>query len=334
MVSEKKIIAVYGAAGHTGTFVVNELRRRGMEVRAVARDIARIPPDVPAIAASVTDPGSLDRAFAGCKIVINCAGPFLVTAEPIVEAALRAKASYLDVTAEQPAAMSLFDKYDERARDAGVSIIPAAGFYGGLADLMASALVGNEHADEITIAVALDHWWPTEGTRITGERNKSPRMMVDQGQLTPIALPPEMIRWDFGPPFGTQQMVELSFSEAVTIAHHVSVESLHSYFSTAALDELRSAATPGPTAVDADGRSSQRFAVEVVARTGKQTGRAIATGQDIYASSAPIVVEAATRMLSPLFLHRGALSLGQAFEPKDFLDALAASPFAIALDFH
>ncbi|MEJ7808315.1 MAG: saccharopine dehydrogenase NADP-binding domain-containing protein, partial [Telluria sp.] len=310
--------------------VVNELRRRGMPVLAVARDITRIACDVPAIAATITDPGSLDRAFAGCAVVINCAGPFLDTAAPIVEAALRANASYLDVTAEQPSASWLFTNYDRRARDAGVAIIPAAGFYGGLADLLASVLVPDGRADEITVAVALDHWWPTEGTRITGARNKSERMMVKNGELTPITLPAEETDWDFGPPFNTQRMVELSFSEVVTIAHHIRVDRLRSFFSMAPLGELRSAATPGPTAVDADGRSSQRFALEVIARTGDLTRRALATGQDIYAISAPLVVEAAARMMAPPFISRGTLSLGQAFEPRDYLDSVTSRHFAIS----
>jgi hypothetical protein len=329
--AHKNLVAVYGATGHTGTFVVNELRRRGIAVLAVARDISRIAEGIPAVAASIDDPAALDAAFAGCAIVINCAGPFLDTAAPIVEAALRAKASYLDVTAEQPAARALFDGYHERAREAGIAIIPAAGFYGGLADLMASALVGDGHADEITTAVALDHWWPTEGTRITGERNKSPRMMVEQGRLTPIALPAQEIDWTFAQPFNTQRMVELSFSEVTTISHHIAVDSLHSYFSLGPLEEVRSATTPAPAAVDADGRSAQRFMMEVVARTGTETRRARATGQDIYAISAPIIVEAAARMLQPSFQRRGALSLGQAFEPKAFLDALASSHLAIQL---
>ena len=329
--AHQKKVAVYGAAGHTGTFVVNELRRRGIAVAAVARDITRIPKDVPAVAASIDDPAALDAAFAGCAIVINCAGPFLDTAVPVVEAALRAHASYIDVTAEQPSARALFDGYNERGLEAGVAIIPAAGFYGGLADLMASALVGSGQADEITTAVALDHWWPTEGTRITGERNKSPRMMVDKGELAPIALPAQEIDWQFAPPFNTQRVVELSFSEVTTIAHHISVDSLHSYFSLGPLEEVRSATTPQPTAVDADGRSAQRFMIDVVARMGSETRRARATGQDIYAISAPIVVEAAARMLAPSFSKRGALSVGQAFDPAAFLDALASSHLAIHL---
>lgn len=325
-------IAVYGATGHTGRFVVAELGRRGIPVIAVGRDPSRLPADVPGRTAAIDDPIALDRAFAGCALVINCAGPFLDTAAPVVEAALRAGCSYLDVTAEQASAQSIFETYDRAAREAGVVVIPAAGFYGGLADLLASALVDDEPVDEITTAVALDHWWPTEGTRKTGERNRVPRVVVENGQLAPMVVPPGSMDWSFDAPHGMQSMVELPFSEVITISRHLNVRSVHSYLNAAALNEIRDASTTPPTAIDAQGRSAQRFVMEVVAvgATGKR--RAKAHGQDIYAVSAPIVAEAAARILEPSFQRCGALALGQAFDARDFLDAVAPTHLAVEFD--
>lgn len=73
----QKAIAVYGAGGHTGRFVVGELLRRALPVVTVGRTPFRLPVDLPARTALIDDPASLDRAFAGCGVVINCAGPFL-----------------------------------------------------------------------------------------------------------------------------------------------------------------------------------------------------------------------------------------------------------------
>src|SRR3546814_1686688 len=95
-----KRVAVYGAGGHTGRFVVAELLRRGLDVVAVARDAAKLDPllqssdRVAVRAATVDDGGSLDRAFDGVTVVINCAGPFLDTAGPVASAALRVGAHY------------------------------------------------------------------------------------------------------------------------------------------------------------------------------------------------------------------------------------------------
>jgi len=325
-------VAVYGASGHTGKFVVAELRRRGIPVIAVGRDPSRLPSDLPGRTAAIDDPAALDRALAGCALVINCAGPFLDTAAPVVEAALRAGCSYLDVTAEQASAQSTFETYDRPARNAGITVIPAAGFYGGLADLLASALVGDEPVDEITTVVALDRWWPTEGTRKTGERNRVPRVVLENGQLAAMTVPPRNMEWAFDAPHGKQPVVELPFTEIITISRHLDVRSVHSYLNATALSDVRDGSTPPPLAIDAQGRSAQRFAMEVVAVGPTGTRRATAHGQDIYAVSAPIVVEAAARILAPAFRRRGALALGQAFDARDFLRAFAPTHLAVAFD--
>ena len=319
MIENNAVVAVYGATGHTGAFVIAELLRRGLPVIAVGRDISSVPAGITARIATIDDAAALDRAFAGCSVVINCAGPFLDTASPVVEAALRAGSAYLDVTAEQASALSIFERYGERARAAGVAIIPAAGFYGGLADLLASALVGQHAIDDMTVAIALDHWWPTKGTRKTGERNRVPRVVLENGSLVPMAIPGTKTAWTFDAPHGVQDMEEMPFSEIITISRHLHVRNLRAYLNVASLDEIRDAATPVPVAIDARGRSAQKFAMEVVARDSAGTRRAYAWGQDIYAVTAPLVVEAAARMLQPSFDRSGALTLGEAFDAEDFL---------------
>ena len=320
-------VAVYGAGGHTGRFVLAELRRRGLPAIAVGRDAATLPAGVPARVAAIDDARALDAALAGSAVVINCAGPFLDTAGPLVEAALRAGASYLDVTAEQASALAVFERFDAPARAAGVAVIPAAGFYGGLADLLATALLEVDAADndasDVTVAVALDRWWPTEGTRKTGERNTVPRLVVADGRLVAMPLPAAESTWRFGAPHGEQATIALPFSEVITISRHLRVRSLHAVLTRASLDEIRDAATPPPTATDALGRSAQRFEMVVEARHGGSVRTAVARGQDIYAVSAPLVVEAAARLMQPGFARAGALALGQAFEARDFLRALA-----------
>jgi hypothetical protein len=95
---------------------------------------------------------------------------------------------------------------------------------------------------------------------------------------------------------------------------------------------VRNEGTPAPTAVDQAGRSAQQFAMEVVAVGKYGTGRAVAQGQDIYAVSAPLVAEAAARILSSSFSRCGALTLGQAFDARDFLAALSPTPFAVSIE--
>jgi len=326
MNSTTRFIAVYGATGHTGQFVVREAQRRGLPVVAVGRSAARLDETIPqAVARRVAlldDPVSLGQAFAGCAVVINCSGPFLDTAAPVAQAALRAGCHYLDVTAEQASAQASFADFDAPARAANRVVIPAAGFYGGLADLLASALASAGDIDEITVAIALDRWWPTAGTRKTGERNTVPRVVVTNGRLAPLAPSAEVPDWVFSPPLGRQPMVDLPFSEVITLAHHLKVGAIRSLLNRSALDDIRDASTPPPTAADTSGRSAQRFELAVQLAQGGVTKTAGVRGQDIYAVTAPIVIEAAQRLLAPSYRHSGALALAEAVDPVELLRAL------------
>src|SRR4051812_3159164 len=98
-----RTVAVFGAYGHTGRFVVARLLDRGFVPVLSGRDAVKLKalaasgPGLDVRPASVDDPDSLDRALAGAAAVINCAGPFAVTAAPVIEAGLRAGIPYVDV---------------------------------------------------------------------------------------------------------------------------------------------------------------------------------------------------------------------------------------------
>ena len=326
MHSTSKSIAVYGATGHTGQFVVREALHRGLPVAAVGRSAARLDESIPRAVtrrvAMLDDPASLEKAFAGCAVVINCAGPFLDTATPVARAALRAGCHYIDVTAEQASAQAIFADFDAPARAAHRVVIPAAGFYGGLADLLASALASGGDIDEITVAIALDRWWPTAGTRKTGERNTVPRVVVTSGRLAPRAASAEVPDWVFSAPLGNQAMIELPFSEVITLAHHLKVGEIHSLLNRSALGDIRDASTPPPTAVDDSGRSAQRFELAVRLVQHGVTRTAGVHGQDIYAVTAPIVIETALRVLAHSYRRSGALALAEAVDPIELLRSL------------
>ncbi|GIG39316.1 saccharopine dehydrogenase family protein [Cellulomonas phragmiteti] len=324
-------VLVYGAAGHTGRFVVDELVRRRLTPVLAGRSADRLAAmprrhaGLERRVASVDDADGLLRTVAGCAVVINCAGPFLDTALPLARAAVGAGAHYLDVTAEQPAVQALYDALDTPARAAGLTVVPAMAFYGGLADLLVTAaLDGAPSADEVTVAIGLDRWWPTAGTRRTGERNTATRLVVRDGVLTALTAPAPTREWTYPAPLGTRSVVELPLSEVLTIDRHVQVGDLRSYLNTDPLDDLHDDTTPPPSATDERGRSAQRFVVDVVVRRGSDTRRATAAGRDIYAITAPIVVEGAVRLLDGRHHGAGALAPGAAFDAADVLDALAA----------
>ena len=282
-------------------------------------------------AASVDDPASLDRALSDAVAVINCAGPFIDTAGPVIDAALRASIHYLDVAAEQAAVLAVFERFASAARDAGVVVIPAMGFYGGLGDLLATAAIGEWHAaDEICIAIALDSWKPTRGTRLTGQRNPGQRFFFSNNRLE-RADPPPARKWNFPPPFGEQDAVGLSLSETITISRHLQTPEIRVYINLAPITDIRNPDTPAPTAADESGRSSQIFVMEAIARRGTAERRAMARGRDIYAITAPIVVEATHRVVNGLAKRTGVVAAGEAFAAQGFLMSLSPSHLSVEM---
>lgn len=117
---------IYGANGYTGELIARacaaEMKpvlagRNGERVTALARELG--------CEARVFDVG--DPQLDGLSLVLNCAGPFIHTAAPMVGACLDAGAHYLDITGEIP----VFERImalDGEAERRGVTLLPGVGF--------------------------------------------------------------------------------------------------------------------------------------------------------------------------------------------------------------
>ncbi|MGV2921355.1 saccharopine dehydrogenase family protein [Streptomyces alfalfae] len=328
-------IAVYGAYGHTGRFVVARLLERGFVPVLAGRDAVKLRalaagyPGLDVRPAGVGDPAALDRALDGVAAVINCAGPFATTAAPVIEAALRAGIPYVDVAAEIEANADTFAHFADRAAAAGTAVVPAMAFYGGLGDLLATAAMGDwTSADEVHVAYGLSSWHPTEGTRAAGrvsrERRGGRRPRFTGGRLEYRDDASPVVRWDFPEPLGARDVVgEFTMADVVTVPSHLSVPEVRTYMAVEAAEDLAAPGTPAPTPVDGLGRSDQTFLVDVVVRSGGSERRAVARGRDIYAVTAPLVVEAVHRVLTGRTRATGVASAGALFDAADFLRALS-----------
>ncbi len=85
-----------------------------------------------------------------------------------------------------------------------------------------------------------------------------------------------------------------------------------------------------PVAADESGRLSQRFLVEVVARSGGAERRAAASGRDIYAISAPLVVETTERVVSGRAKKTGVVAAGEDYA-RDFLRSLCPAHLSLEI---
>ena len=77
--------------------------------------------------------------------------------------------------------------------------------------------------------------------------------------------------------------------------------------------------------------SAQIFLVDVVVRKGGEERRAVARGRDIYAITAPIVVEATQRVVNRLARTIGVAAAGDLFDARDSLRSLCPAHLSIEI---
>jgi short subunit dehydrogenase-like uncharacterized protein len=135
---------IYGANGYTGRLIAEEACRRGMAPFLAGRSAQRVGPLAERLHClsrvfDLRERAAIAEHLAGLELVLNCAGPFSATAEPMIEACLAARVHYLDITGEIDAICAAADR-DQAARDAGVMLVPGVGFDVVPSDCLAAML--------------------------------------------------------------------------------------------------------------------------------------------------------------------------------------------------
>jgi short subunit dehydrogenase-like uncharacterized protein len=134
---------IYGANGYTGRLIARHAVERGLKPTLAGRNAEAIEKlaqelELPAATFSL-DEAQLAGRLAGHTAVLHCAGPFSQTARQMMNACIAAGADYLDITGEIEV-IELAHALDARAKEAGVSVIPAVGFDVVPSDCLAAML--------------------------------------------------------------------------------------------------------------------------------------------------------------------------------------------------
>jgi len=123
---------LYGATGFIGEAAARLAVQQGLQPLLAGRDAARLERLATELGVgyrvfSLEDPQAMDRALRDVAVVLNCAGPFLFTFGPLVDACLRTGTHYLDLTGEIPVYEALAAR-DAEAGAGGVMLLPGVGF--------------------------------------------------------------------------------------------------------------------------------------------------------------------------------------------------------------
>jgi short subunit dehydrogenase-like uncharacterized protein len=153
-------LLVYGAYGYTGELLARRAVSRGD--RPVLAGRSREP--LRDLAADLDCPRRRFGVEAAADhlddvdAVLNCAGPFARTADPMVDACLQTGTDYLDITGEVGVFESLADRHDE-AESAGVTLLPGVGF-----DVVPTDCLARHLADRLPDASELSLGFSAEGS--------------------------------------------------------------------------------------------------------------------------------------------------------------------------
>ncbi|MFB6098873.1 MAG: trans-acting enoyl reductase family protein [Salinibacter sp.] len=151
-------LLLYGAYGYTGRLIAQEAAERPLPLVLAGRDPAPLGDlgtrlGLPTRSVSLEEPDQLRAVLDEVTAVLHCAGPFVHTGSPMVEACLDTGTHYLDLTGE----MEVFRRLEarsEEAESAGVMLVPGIGFDVVPSDCLARFVAGQAE-ETTTLEVAL-----------------------------------------------------------------------------------------------------------------------------------------------------------------------------------
>jgi short subunit dehydrogenase-like uncharacterized protein len=332
-----KPLAVLGATGYTGGLVVDAARALGLPLRLVGR--RRDALEAMAVAgdeirvADARDARALLEAFDGAFAVASLAGPFLVTGDAPVAAAIDRSAHYLDTSGEQAFARLVYERHSARAEANEVVVLTSFGFDYVPGDLAARlAAEGLEPLDEVIAAYAVANVASSAGTRATiGHVMTQPLVAWEGGGLIESRFGASTRTVTF--PFGDLTVVEWSGTEPLTVPRHTRTQRVRSYVRAPkiAARAARTARLAAPLVrmsgrigrgPSAERRAKSRFAVVGQAR-GSQGGRRVTlTGRDPYGLTALLIAHGAAALRDGEARGVGTLAPAEAFDARAFLGRL------------
>ena len=128
-------LVLYGASGFTGRQTVEYCKQHappGLRWAIAGRNRAKLASvnsaGVDVLIADSQDEAALDVLAAGTRVVASTAGPFGLYGTRLVDACVRRRTHYCDITGETPWIRGLIDRHHDRAVADGTRIVPSCGF--------------------------------------------------------------------------------------------------------------------------------------------------------------------------------------------------------------
>jgi len=192
-------VVLYGASGFVGQQTVEYFARhattqgvkwaiagRNREKLEAVRDRVRVGVDV--LVADSQDQPAVDAIAAQTRVLLTTAGPFAKYGDSLVDACVRHKTHYVDITGETPWVRSLIDRYHAQAEADGTRIIPCCGFDSVPSDLGTFLVVRHAQQELGETCQQVNAYFQAYGG-FNGGTIASALNLYDSGQTTQYSNP-------------------------------------------------------------------------------------------------------------------------------------------------
>ena len=138
-ITGKQAVKYFAQHAHELRWAIAGRNREKLE--AMRAQIGAPASTVPVLVAEGGDQASVDAIVSRTRVMLSTAGPFALYGSPVVDACVRFKTHYVDISGETGWVRELIDRYHQRAALEGTRIIPFCGFDSVPSDLGTYLLV-------------------------------------------------------------------------------------------------------------------------------------------------------------------------------------------------
>lgn len=225
-----KQFLIYGANGYTGELITRYAVERGMKPILVGRNAI----EIEALAKkhhleyrvfSLDEEYRIDQTLQDVDLVVHCAGPFSLTSRAMVEACLRTKTHYTDITGEI-AVFEAMAALDQKAKDTGIMVMPGVGF-----DVVPSDCLARHLKERLPSATHLSLAFYGKGARLSHGTQATMTMNIGKGgairkdgKITPVPAAWKTREIDFGEV--TKTGVTIPWGDVATAYHSTGIPNI------------------------------------------------------------------------------------------------------------
>jgi short subunit dehydrogenase-like uncharacterized protein len=228
---------IYGSTGYTGRLIAQRAVEVGLAPVLAGRDEDRVRKQAellgtPWRAVGLDSIEALTAALSGIEAVVHAAGPFVVTAPPMLEACLRAQTHYLDVSGELPVFREASGRNSEAVR-AGVMLMPGAAWSVAATDCLAAHVAGRlPGAKYLRLGMTRSRLYLRGTARSALGLISSEVVIRRNGRLTSVPIGRMERAFDYGE--GERTSMALSWPDAVTAYHTTGIANIEAYMEVGA----------------------------------------------------------------------------------------------------